>query len=439
MTLEKLNQNIRSLLRATEFYLEKRESSPLIRTSEPFEWLIKEHKRLTFYTFDTTDPKYRDPRGEMARYTEPSHFHDKYVELRTAIYEDLWETSISQDILCDVADELNRYEKEIQNSSIPNKDWVELQGTLNKIQTLYFDMKRSQGLSKLPSHKISFASKKLIEQTLENLKNIETQKSFLQALIEDVFDKETGSILDLSQFFKANYNIEDKDLTFAIHITHELISLFKNSTPEKLDSNIKEYINRLKDLPDSKSRINALFKTLHFLGLDDFQMKYCEPFNKVFPDIPLQEAPETIFSLALEDEDFLPPLPILLWNYPDSPSTSPFPKFEFLKKVNLSNISHLRNYHLSFVYVKSLKELVLPRVCNYSCLSSQSFKTIQKLHLTAINKEEFNAIPKRNLLEIKFSKDQDLTDFDLSGFKLDTSESNYFRYERILQKRPFYK
>jgi hypothetical protein len=50
-------------------------------------------------------------------------------------------------------------------------------------------------------------------------------------------------------------------------------------------------------------RFQLLFVMFDYLGLDEFQKKYFEPFNRVFPMIPLNQAPETIQSLVLKESD----------------------------------------------------------------------------------------------------------------------------------------
>jgi hypothetical protein len=50
-------------------------------------------------------------------------------------------------------------------------------------------------------------------------------------------------------------------------------------------------------------KVQSLFSIMHYLSLDDFQNVHLEPFNKIFPNIALDQAPLTISQLDLSDRN----------------------------------------------------------------------------------------------------------------------------------------
>ena len=136
-----------------------------------------------------------------------------------------------------------------------------------------------------------------------SLEGIDPDKAgrYLSVLLED---DDKFSFADQSMERRQNFslkalcrNIEElsnEQLPESIEIAEKLIESLKN------ENSVPELISFCSESP---SRTQSLFAIMDYLGLDDLQNEHLEPFNKVFPGIPLDQAPITIRQLDLNHVD----------------------------------------------------------------------------------------------------------------------------------------
>jgi hypothetical protein len=200
--------------------------------------------------------------------------------------------------------------------------------------------------------------------------------------------------------------LSNEQLPESIDIAERLINSLKD------EGQIPELINFCSEDP---SRVQSLFSIVHYLGLDNFQNKYLEPFNKVFSGISLDQAPITIRQLDLSEQKI---------------GNINFSKFEFLKTLDLTHAKGLTATQFNTIPLEakaSIEDLNLNYVdvTNFDFSGFTNLKTLnfcggisyhhQQKYLTHY---QFNAIPSqaRASIEALDLSWMYVTNFDFSEF-----------------------
>jgi uncharacterized protein YjbI with pentapeptide repeats len=203
-----------------------------------------------------------------------------------------------------------------------------------------------------------------------------------------------------------------EQLPASIEIAEKLIESLKDK------DKVSKLINFCSKDP---SKVQSLFIILDYLGLDEFQKKSLEPFNKVFPNISLDQAPKTIKQLDLSSSnvgkvDFskfehLESLDLSCCNDLTAEQFNSIPNKASLITLNLEQIN-VQNFDLSgFTRLKSLilygsKNL---KAAQLSSISLEAKASMEDLDLTFISLKNFKFSGFTGLKKISLSYTEDLT------------------------------
>jgi hypothetical protein len=164
----------------------------------------------------------------------------------------------------------------------------------------------------------------------------------------------------------------------------------------------------IKFCSETPSRLQALFTIVHYLGLNDLRYGNLEPFDTIFPNISVNQAPEAIFILDLSHKNV---------------SEVNFSKFKFLKSLYLVGAEGLTAEKFNTIPVKvrsSIEDIFLVGI-DVTGFDFSGFKGLKVLNFNeskGLTAEQFNAIPqevKASIGELSLSC-MDVTGFDFSGF-----------------------
>ena len=222
------------------------------------------------------------------RYIEDNRFKSEYKNFFRKKLLDLEETVSSLSHLVEVMD-LNYNLRELQGEIF--EEGNEIKGLVDRVILTASNHivelrnksleERDQVLESIPDRAIS-----LVGISLDGVEN-----SPLETMLESV-DEDDISITEysLKDLCGKILDIPNQQLSESIEIAEKLIESLKD----------KERIaNLIAFCSKSPSRVKILFSIVHYLALEDFQNKHLESFNKVFPGISLDQAPETITQLDL--------------------------------------------------------------------------------------------------------------------------------------------
>jgi hypothetical protein len=181
--------------------------------------------------------------------------------------------------------------------------------------------------------------------------------------------------------------IPEQQLSEFIEISEKLIGALKD------EGEVKELITACSGDP-SKAKI--LFIIVDFLCLYDFQSKNLEPFNRIFPNIPLDQAPEKIKSLDIVNTKNLTPAQFN--NIPASTKA-------LIEYLDLSSFDDVKN--IDFSQLTNLKRLTGVKgliADQFNAIPQTAKASIENLGLSDFNAEGFD-----------FSECSGLTNLSLEG------------------------
>ncbi|SCA64392.1 hypothetical protein AB751O23_CH_00020 [Chlamydiales bacterium SCGC AB-751-O23] len=371
------------------------------------------------------------------------------ISVATELMKELDIPEASLNAVGSVQQSLESRVKEVEEGS---SEHASLSQALKKTQNLYYDMTgkaRSKKLTPMFSEQIVF-TKETRDKLFTNLIRIGCEKekgthdlpgyqTFLMSYVNILVDEEDSVELDSKSFFGKHSEIDDNELEDALLVTGELIKCLAFSDENTLDSNIKNFIEGLKGGENPSANVRILFKMLQYLSLEDLQVQYCEPFEEKFSDIPLKEAPGSIFELT-------PTYNLTSARFNDLGRGEEKTKEEKIKirankreamkrrvagffgDVDYSKFDRPRRIDISDLYMKSedynkiskgdtLKKVRFGRQ-NLRGYDLSNLGSVTKLDLSqcsGLTAEQFNAIDKSRLEIIILPKGQNLTGFSFAG------------------------
>ena len=157
------------------------------------------------------------------------------------------------------------------------------------VLTTDYQKKRDEVLENIPDAVVSLRG--------IDLNTIKGTGSFLEPIIEGAMEIEdfiaSGGVctgedpwsFDIKLFLGNTNVIPTLQLPEAVDMAKDLIALLEDEV------NVSDFVQSCARDP---SRVKILFSIVHVLGLDAFQEKHLEPFNKIFPSIPLDQVPKTV-------------------------------------------------------------------------------------------------------------------------------------------------
>jgi hypothetical protein len=249
----------------------------------------------------------------------------------------------------------------------------------------------------------------IVEKIIESLKDESKVPDLIEFCSKNISRVQTlFSIID----YLGLDDFQNAHLPGSIEIVGKLISSLKD------ESKIPELITFCSE---SYSKTQSLFSIIDYLGLDDFQNAHLEPFNKVFPGVPLDQVPTRVFHLDATKQDV---------------RNIDFSKFKFLKNLNLTQAKGfaLESYRpnsdwrdnrgfaakeLSKLFDKtSMKTLNLSHI-SVSNVDFSGFTRLETLNLNAaknLTAKSFNTISAKASIETLDLSSSNVRDFDFSGF-----------------------
>jgi hypothetical protein len=206
------------------------------------------------------------------------------------------------------------------------------------------------------------------------------------------------NIYSLKELCSNIHALSIKQLPMAVKIAEKLIAALKD------ENNVPDLVNFCANDP---SMVQSLFSIVAYLGLDNFQNKHLEPFNKVFPNTPLNQAPETIKFLHL---------------YEKNVERVNFSRFGFLKNLTLYDSIGMTAEQFNSIPNKASVESLNLSHMNITDFDFSGFTNLKKINLSnsvGMTAAQFNAIP--NKISIK--------DFDL--FRIDVTDFDFSEFEQV--------
>jgi hypothetical protein len=234
------------------------------------------------------------------------------------------------------------------------------------------------------------------------LANLPCETSPLRAFLSSYSEEETMEF-DANLLFIRFKDIQKEEKLEAFQIIDKLFSCLQTANLESQEGKIKELKEYCKHAP---SRINNLFYLLDYFGLEKLQEEYFEPFNEKFPEVPINEAPESILSIVLPEM-----LGTELKNLK-------LERLEKLTHLDLSSILNLTHDHFTVIYQGMLEEIKLPYNQNVSEFNFSGLKNIKKLNLSnykGLTAEQFNSISKDKIESIDLAFNMNTIGFNFSG------------------------
>jgi hypothetical protein len=230
--------------------------------------------------------------------------------------------------------------------------------------------------------------------------------------------KETGSQLSTILESGVGENIENYSLK---ELCENIDSISSWQLPGSIDV-AERLIKSLKDescvleliqfCSNDSSKVQSLFAIMHYLGLDAFQSRYLEPFQKVFPNISLSQFPKTINYLY---HDYY----LHLVQLRGKAHEIELSKFECLKSLRLANFTNSIAVQFNAIPNKKLIETLVLRGANVMDLDLSGLERLSVLEITDVEgliPKQFNAIPNKFCIEGLILCSIDVTDFEFVDF-----------------------
>jgi hypothetical protein len=300
----------------------------------------------------------------------------------------------------------------------------EIKGLVNRVISLSNDhivnhnyeytQKRNEVLESIPDRVVS------LEEI--NLDEIEGYLSVLLKKTDDGFEDQClHSIQNYSlKGLCSNISgLSNEQLPESIEIVEKIIESLKNkSSVSKLISFCSE----------TSSKAQSLFTIINYLLLNKFQNDHLEPFNKIFPHIPLDQAPITIKHLDLSKQNEFNAIPIEIKASIETLNLS----HTYVTDFDLSGFTNLKDLNLTWVEGLTAKKFnAIPNESSVEHLNLTNvnvrgfdfsgfthLKTLDLRYAKNLTADQFNAIPS----EVKASVEHlnlngiGITGFDFSGF-----------------------
>ncbi|SCA58952.1 hypothetical protein AB751O23_BJ_00090 [Chlamydiales bacterium SCGC AB-751-O23] len=290
----------------------------------------------------------------------------------------------------------------------PGANWEvkeTLQETQGAVQEIYLSRannKRFKALANIPNRNTLLATPgNLNKEEPGNILSEILEMSEIGLEVDEKVDEEVDDNLDFVEVIEGISSMNAEELPFAVAVAETLYAVYSQPNNEELRGLVaRQIIKDCNESPDEINMVGALFKVFDFFGFDNFQEMHFQPFQEVFPNIPLNQAPDTIKSLVMKGNEGLD-----------------LSRFRCLEKLD-SRGANLTDEQLAAIPNKgSVQHLILPRPRDVSIFGK--LKVLDFYYSEEpLTLEQFNAIPNKGLIEeIRFPFMQNLEGFDLSAFK----------------------